>query len=306
MSEHVPGQTRLALINGSAREGLWESELLDLEAYLARIGYQGSTEPTEKTLRDLQRAHLDAIAFENLDVITGGEIRLDLASLQDKLVYRRRGGYCHEQNILFATVLDRLGFHVTGRSARMLMGADERELTAIGHTCLNVRIDGTDWHVDVGVGNTGPREPIQLKDGVEISHDHWTYRLERTSAGRWLLRYLRNDGWFNLYQFSEEPYYRVDYEEHNYNVATRAESPFVRRIVAQRNGGDVRYALTDCELKVFRPGEPPEKRSIQPARMPELLRELFGLELPQQALDMLAERAQATCGAEVEEDSLGA
>ncbi|MGO1431376.1 MAG: arylamine N-acetyltransferase family protein [Halomonas sp.] len=292
--------------NLPVRERHWESALLDLEAYLARIDYHGSITPNIETLRALQRAHLNVIAFENLNIITGREIRLDLASLQDKLVYRRRGGYCHEQNILFATVLDRLGFDVTGRSARMLMGGDERELTAIGHTCLNVRIDGSDWHVDVGVGNTGPREPIPLQDGVEVSHHRWVYRLDRTEAGRWLLRYRRHDGWFNLYQFSEEPYYRVDYEDHNYSVATRPESPFVRRIVAQRNGETIRYALTDCELKVFRPGEPPEKRSILPEMMPGLLRDVFGLDLPQEALSLLVERAQAMCGAEVKEDSLGA
>jgi N-hydroxyarylamine O-acetyltransferase len=188
----------------------------------------------------------------------------------------------------------------------MLMGGDERELTAVGHTCLNVRIDGNDWHVDVGVGNTGPREPIPLQDGVEVSHNRWVYRLNRTEAGRWLLRYRRHDGWFNLYQFSEEPYYRVDYEDHNYSVSTHPESPFVRRIVAQRNGEAIRYALTDCELKVFRPGEPPEKRSILPEMMPGVLRDVFGLDLPQEALSLLVDRAHAMCGAEVKEDSLGA
>lgn len=287
-------ETRTELPTGNA---LWESELLDLEAYLARIGHHGAIEPNIETLRALQRAHLDAIAFENLDVITGGVIRLDLASLQDKLIYCRRGGYCHEQNILFATVLDRLGFQVSGRSARMLMGDDERELGAVGHTCLNVRIDGTDWHVDVGVGNIGPREPIPLQEGIEVRHDRWEYRMDRTSEGRWLLRHRRHDGWFNVYQFSEEPYYRVDYAEHNYVVSTHPESPFAHRIFVQRNGEDIRYALTDCELTLFRPGEPPEPQSVQSPGLPGVIRDVFGLDLPREAMDMLVERVQATCGA---------
>lgn len=289
-----------------AREEHWESAALDLGAYLARIGHHGPTAPNVETLRALQRAHLDVIPFENLDVITGREIRLDLASLQDKLIYRRRGGYCHEQNILFATVLDRLGFDVAGRSARMLMGEDERNLSALGHTCLNVRVDGVDWHVDVGVGNTGPREPVPLRDGIEVYHDHWVYRLDSTDAGRWLLRYRRHDGWFNLYQFSEEPYFRVDYAEHNYSAATHPESPFVQRIVAQRNGKEIRHALTDCELKVFRRGAPPEERSIEPEMMPALLAEVFGLELPPEAMDTIVNRAQGARGADVEAGSLGA
>ncbi len=288
-----------------ARAPYWETAALDLKAYLARIDYHERTLPDIETLRALQRAHLEAIAFENLDVITGGDIRLDLASLQDKLVQRRRGGYCHEHNTLFATVLDRLGFHVSGRSARMLMGDDERQLSALSHTCLKVRIDGTDWHVDVGVGNVGPREPIPLQEGVEVRHDRWRYRLDRTSEGRWILRYHRYDGWFNLYQFSEEPYYRADYEYHNYIASRHPESPFVRRIVAQRNGEDIRHALTDCELKVFRPDEPPEKHSVQPAGIPDVLRDVFGLELPGKAADRLVARARAMYGATVREDSLG-
>ena len=280
--------------NLSAQETPWESERLDLDAYLARIGHGGSLAPTIETLRALQRAHLGAIAFENLDVVTGREIRLDLTSLQDKLVRRRRGGYCHENNILFATVLDRLGFHVSGRSARMLMGVDEEKMTALGHTCLHVHIDGTDWHVDVGVGNTGPREPIALQDGIEVRHDGWSYRLDRTDAGRWLLRYHRHTGWFNLYQFNEEPYYPIDFEDHNFIASKHPASPFVRRIVIQRNGGDTRYALTDCELKVFRPGEPPDVRTVEPAETPGLLRDVFGLELPARALDALVQRARTT------------
>lgn len=278
---------------GLARGARWESEWLDLDAYLGRIGYNGPMNPDIETLHALQRAHLDAVAFENLDVITGGGVRLDLASLQDKLVYQRRGGYCHEQNILFATVLDRIGFDVSGRSARILMGDDAQELSAVGHTCLNVHLDGTDWLVDVGVGHLGPRGPVPLREGVEIRHDCWLYRMDRTGEGRWLLQYHRHDGWFNVYQFSAEPYYRVDYEDHNYTVSTHPESHFVHRIVAQYNGGSIRYGLTDCELKVFRPGDPPEQSTLQPAEIPRVLRELFGLDLPGEAMTRLVERALA-------------
>jgi len=114
----------------------WETGGLDLSAYLERIGYAGPLEPDLDTLRALQAAHLDAVPFEAVDPYLGRPVPLDIGALQDKLVHGRRGGYCHEHNILFATVLDRLGFHVTGRSARMLMGANERQITEIGHTIL--------------------------------------------------------------------------------------------------------------------------------------------------------------------------
>lgn len=291
MTAQTPADDRLP--DAAQAPGEWESDALDLAAYLQRIGYAGPRTPTVRTLRALQRAHLDAIPFENLEIMTGGEIRLDIASLQGKLVHRRRGGYCHEQNILFATVLDRLGFTVAGRSARMLMGADEEELTGVGHTMLNVTADGTEWHVDVGVGNVGPREPIPLMDGIEVRHDGWNYRLKRTAAGRWLLRYLRHDGWFNIYQFSDEPFFRVDYADHSFIAARHPESPFSRRIVAQYNGAEVRHALTDRELKTFRPGAMPEQREIPAADVPEVLRSTFGMELTHDQACMLYRRARS-------------
>ncbi|RFA29231.1 acetyltransferase [Alkalilimnicola ehrlichii] len=271
----------------------WETEGLDLDAYLARIGYDGPLAADVASLRALQRAHLAAIPFENLDVISGGEIRLDIASLQDKLVRRRRGGYCHEQNILFATVLDRLGFTVEGRSARILMGNDERELTAMSHTILAVQAESRDWHIDVGVGNEGPREPIPLADGIEARHDRWIYRLDRAVSGHWVLRHRRGDDWFNLYQFSEERYYRADYADHNYVVSHHPDSPFTRQIIVQRNGADTRYALTDRTLKVFRPGKEPEEREIEAEAVIELLRETFALHLAIDQEKRLLERLQA-------------
>lgn len=284
---------------------LWESAPLDLEAYLERIDYHGSLTPTLETLRALQRAHLQTVPFENLEIATGGEIRLDLASLQDKLVRRRRGGYCHEHNILFATLLDRLGFVVAGRSARILMGDDERNLTALGHTILNVTLEGQEYLVDVGVGNVGPREPIPLREGMEVRHGRWEYRVERSPSGLWLLRHRRHDGWFNLYQFGDEAYYRADYETHNYHVSHHPASPFVRRIVAQHNGAEVRYALTDLELKTFRPGVEPECRLLAPEALIGVLRERFGLELDPGQESVLQRRAESLTDATADGEQLG-
>lgn len=279
----------------------WETPALDLEAYLARIDYRGAVTPSLETLKALQQAHLAAVPFENLDIVTGGEIRLDLESLQDKLVRRRRGGYCHEQNILFATLLDRLGFEVEGRSARMLMGDDAHTVTPLGHTMLVVKMAGGNWLVDVGVGNVGPREPIRLEVGNEVSHGTWEYRLERSPLGYWLLRHRRHGSWFNIYQFSDEPYFRADFAENNYLVSHHPASPFVRRIVAQHNGAEIRLALTDLELKVFRPGSEPEPHQIAATELPSVLHERFGLELAPEQERLLLRRA----GTLVETSSAG-
>ena len=93
---------------------------IDLDAYFRRVGHDGPTAPTLATLAALQAAHAGAIAFENLDVLLGRPIPLDAGALQDKLVRRRRGGYCFEQNSLFRLVLEALGFKLAALSARVI------------------------------------------------------------------------------------------------------------------------------------------------------------------------------------------
>src|SRR5207237_7019105 len=89
-----------------------------IDRYLARVGLDGS----DLSLATLHRAHVEHIPYENLDVRLGREIRLDVDSLVDKLVDRRRGGYCYEHNTLFAHVLESLGYSVTRHLGRVRMG----------------------------------------------------------------------------------------------------------------------------------------------------------------------------------------
>jgi N-hydroxyarylamine O-acetyltransferase len=93
---------------------------LDLGAYLERIGWSGEAPVSLETLSRLIRAHMSSIPFENLDVLLGRPVRLDLESVQDKLVRGRRGGYCFEHAILFAAAIERLGFKSTRHSARVV------------------------------------------------------------------------------------------------------------------------------------------------------------------------------------------
>src|SRR5689334_4410545 len=92
--------------------------MVDLDAYFARIGYSGPQTATASTLHAIHALHPAAIPFENLDPVLGKPVRLDQDSLQRKLIWARRGGYCFEQNCLFKAVLEQLGFAVTGLAAR--------------------------------------------------------------------------------------------------------------------------------------------------------------------------------------------
>lgn len=283
----APAETAPELPDVSAR---WDTEPLDLSAYLERIRYDGPLEPTLDTLRALQHAHLEAIPFEGLNPYLGLPVPLDIESLQDKLVRSRRGGYCHEQNILFGTVLSRLGFHVTGRSARMLMSADENVITGRGHAVLSVIVDGVDHHVDVGIGNMGPRGPIPLIEGTRTATGPWEYRMDHSDLGLWVLRYRRpNEGdWFTVVQFDESIHYRADYADHNIIASSDPSSPFTQQPIVAHNGADVRRALDGLSLNTYLPDGRKESRDLRPEEVPGVLRTLFGIHLTgQQEHDLM-------------------
>ena len=135
----------------------------DLAAYLARIGFDGALDQTFKTLSSLHFAHVSAIPFENLDIVLGRRISLDLGDLQAKLVTSRRGGYCFEQNALFAAALESLGFTVLRLAARVRFGSTE--IRPRTHMLLEVEAEKTRWLSDVGFGAGGLLYPIELHSG---------------------------------------------------------------------------------------------------------------------------------------------
>ncbi|MFD0852221.1 arylamine N-acetyltransferase, partial [Actinomadura adrarensis] len=126
----------------------WQGDLLDLDAYLHRVGYDGDRSPSLDTLRALQRAHVTSVPFENLEIYLGREIPLGVEALQEKMVRHRRGGYCFEHTELFAAVLERLGFSFTALTARVQLG--EEKLRSATHALLRVEADGGLWICDVG------------------------------------------------------------------------------------------------------------------------------------------------------------
>jgi N-hydroxyarylamine O-acetyltransferase len=253
------------------------TEELDLEGYLVRIGHSSGVDPTIEPLTALHRAHVLSIPFENLDILLGRPIRLDLESLQAKLVHRRRGGYCFEQNSLFAAVLDRLGFDVTGLAARVRMGDDRS--TPRTHMILAVDIAKTRWLADVGFGGDTLLDPISFDDHEPVQQGAWAFRLVEEGDVR-VLRGLRSDGWMDLYAFTDEPQLPVDYEVANHYTSTWPRSPFVTRIIAQRSGLDERWMLIDDELRVERP-DGTERWSVDsPEERLSVLADRFDLVFP--------------------------
>ena len=142
---------------------------MDIQAYLRRINYSGEQAPSAATLYELHRAHLLAVPFENLDIHLGRPIVLDQDALFDKIVTRRRGGFCYELNGLFALLLRELGFEVTLLAAGVAR-ADGGFGPEFDHLTLLVRATSLNpqsevWLADVGFGDSF-REPLRFVEAI--------------------------------------------------------------------------------------------------------------------------------------------
>jgi N-hydroxyarylamine O-acetyltransferase len=255
-----------------------DSQALDLDAYFARIGYSGEVRPTLSVLEKLHFAHATHIPFENLDILLGRPIWLDLPSLQAKLVRSQRGGYCFEQNLLLATVLERIGFRVTMLAARVRYRATR--LLPRTHVLLQVEVDGRLWLADVGFGGAGLLGPIPLTPGKAHRQFAWTYQVVE-EAGLRVVRSRVGETWQDLYAFTPEPQYLPDLEMANYYVSTHPESRFVQTLAVQRASPEVRYALRNREFTIDRGAAGLTTRMIaDDDEIVRLLAEEFGLVFP--------------------------
>src|SRR5215510_14323543 len=151
----------------------------NFDAYCERIGYSGGRTATLEALRGLHFHHPQAIPFENLNPLLRLPVLLDSASLQQKLIHDRRGGYCYEQNSLFRHALEAIGFRVAGLAARVVWNMAESEVGARTHMLLRIDLDGQAYLADVGFGGLTLTSPLRLEIDVEQSTPHEPFRLVR-------------------------------------------------------------------------------------------------------------------------------
>lgn len=252
----------------------------DLDAYFDRIGYSGSPAPTLRTLQSLHLNHTQAIPFENLDSLTGRPVRLDLASLESKLVHQRRGGYCFEHNLLFGQVLRTLGFQVTGLSARVLWNAPEGTVRPRNHMLLRVELADGSYIADVGFGGLTLTAPLRLESDVAQATPHEPFRLV-VQEGHFLLQSLIRDHWKTLYRFDLQAQLPVDYEVSNWWISTHPESPFVNNLMVARPVPGRRYGLFNSRLAIHEVNGQTEERTLGSlVDICAVLQGEFGIRLP--------------------------
>ncbi|MFN8092762.1 MAG: arylamine N-acetyltransferase [Vicinamibacteria bacterium] len=244
---------------------------VDVTAYLRRTGAPRPTAPTLAALAALHEAHVGAIPFENLDVLLGREIRLDLESLQAKLVAGARGGYCFEHNTLFAAVLEEVGFAVTRLGGRV--GSRPDAVRPRTHMVLRVDLPQGPFLADVGFGGDGPVHPVPFDPPAAAPGTG--HRVVAEPDGFAL---HGPDG--SLYTFTLERQHAVDYELGNYWTSTHPTSHFRRTLTAQRSWPGGRAILRDRELVETRDGDRRVTAIADPDHLLAVLDGVFGLRFP--------------------------
>lgn len=246
---------------------------MDLDAYLERVGYHGSLEPTRDTLSALHRAHLLSIPYENLDIHLRRDLSLDAARIFDKLVTRRRGGWCFEMNGLFAWALRELGFRVTLLGATVARAAG-RPPPEPDHLVLLAEVEGAQL-VDVGFGD-GLLEPLPLSVG-RYRQGYLSYGL--TCKGETWQFHDHPYGAAREFSFTLEPRRLSDFSGMCCALQTSPESGFVRVAVCQRFSETGFSMLRGAVLREVTAAGVRERVLRSAADFDAVLRERFGLEL---------------------------
>jgi N-hydroxyarylamine O-acetyltransferase len=255
------------------------TQMLDLDAYFARTGFAGDVRVDLDTLASLLHAHMRAIPFENLDVLLGRGVDLELAAVQKKLVAARRGGYCFEHATLFGAVLDALGFAPVRHSARVVLFTPRSE-SARSHMLLSVPLPQGTFVVDPGFGSLASEVPVPLVDAGTSPPDdglHWFVR----DGAYWVLRARRDGDVVDCWVTTLEADNTADFVVANHYFATHPASGFRQRLMlrALTPNGSVSVMNRDV---TFRAGDATRSEQLADrAALRVLLRDHFGFDLPE-------------------------
>ena len=232
------------------------------------------------------------VPFENLDIFLTGRVSVDLIDIQEKIVFRGRGGYCHEQAQLFGAVLERLGFGVDRRLARV--GPDGGAAKPRTHLTLRVRAGTGAWLADVGFGSSPPA-PLSLRryrSGGPQVVDGWIYEVAPDHDNGdevWKLREYQAGEWVTLHRWDEVPVHPVDVVLSNHYTSTHPDSWFTWQPIIARRDPDAIRSIVGRGYTVTRPGHAKERRELTDQEFTDALTAEFGLTLtPEEVKTLVA------------------
>jgi len=250
--------------------------MLDVASYLARVAYSGPTEPTADNLRRIHHAHMLAVPFENLDISLGRRIVLDEEAILNKIVERRRGGFCYELNGAFAALLRALGYQVTLLSGRVAR-TDGSESPEFDHLALRVDLESA-WLVDVGFGDSFV-EPLRLESETEQTDSAGTFRLVQDHDRWYMQRAEPNGNWRPQYSFSLQAHRFEEFAAMCHYHQTSPDSHFTQNRICSRATPEGRITLSEMNWIVTTKGQREERHLASEDDRTTILREKFGIQL---------------------------
>ncbi|WP_432722382.1 arylamine N-acetyltransferase [Jeongeupia wiesaeckerbachi] len=248
---------------------------MEVLAYLARLGI-GPDGDALARLKQLHRAHVETLPFNNVDLLLGRLPELEPAARFDKVIRRGRGGYCFELNASFAELLQAQGFEVRSAMGRVLIGGGTPQTRQRSHHLLFVRIGDEEWLADVGFGGGGLIEPIPLRTGMVFEQRQSCFRL-LADGDDWLLQSGENDDWSDLYCFDLRPAYPIDFDAANFYIARSPQSLFTNLLLVTRYTAAGQLALAALRFVRSEHGAKTTETVAHPQRLRQVLADEFGL-----------------------------
>lgn len=246
-----------------------------VDRYLAELHLERS-EPGLDLLTRITRSHVATLPFSSIGPRLGDALPLEPASLLDRIVVRRRGGYCFEQNGLLHAVLDDLGFVTRIQLARVIH--NRTDLPGLTHRVVLVDIDETTFVADVGFGPLGPPVPVAV-GGTQVVTAEWSHRVIEHRPGEFHLQRHSDAAPESLYRFDGGEYGAYDCEIGHFYSHRHPGATFVNTLVASRILDREIRSLRNREYWVLR-ADGDTRTTVGDARhLRDLLSGEFGLQV---------------------------
>jgi len=252
-----------------------------MREYLRRIGFNSEPKIDYETLSELQYRHFLTVPYENLDILRNIPLSLEVSDLYEKIVIRKRGGYCFELNAIFNWLLREIGFNTVIYFARFLLG--ESQIPMRRHRVIRVDINSVSYLADVGVGSITPERPLKLIENEETEIRGITYKFIKEPFLGWILNFKingKNDKWQKLYSFTEEEQLEVDFIQPNFYCQYSPDSIFNKNNMVAIRTETGKSTLDGNIFKTldFNGGLKAVKECTE-KEIPEILKNYFGIEL---------------------------
>ena len=217
-----------------------------VRAYLARIDAEGFTEVSADNLASLQRSHMMSVPYENYDIWSSKPTSLAYDLLFEKIVVRKRGGYCFELNGLFGWLLRELGYEVEEYFGRWLKD-EPLKVPARRHRILKVKVEDREFIADVGVGQRTFLTPLEFSYDKVQNREGVDYRIARNERGESVVESKSGDKWIQVYSFDSAPQAPIDFTYVHYFCANEPSSVFRNNLFVHLPNADGRKSIATVQ-----------------------------------------------------------